>query len=86
MSEDMQARITEVQVKYAHELMEKANVVGVGIGMAKVSDEYTSEMALVVMVEKKVSMEDLSEADRIPKEIEGVRVDVQQTGAFFAGG
>jgi hypothetical protein len=38
------------------------------------------------MVEKKVPLETLDEADRIPSEIEGVRVDVQETGAFTAGG
>jgi hypothetical protein len=86
MSEDIQARITEIQIKYAQQLMEKANVVGVGIGLAKVEGNYTSEMALVVMVEKKVALEELAEEDRIPTEIEGVRVDVQETGAFTAGG
>jgi predicted nucleotidyltransferase len=86
MSEDMQARITEIQAKYANELMKKANVVGVGIGLAKNGGKYSSDMALVVMVEKKVPLETLDEADRIPSEIEGVRVDVQETGAFTAGG
>lgn len=86
MNDDMQARITEIQVQYAHKLMEKANVVGVGIGLAKVAEDYTQEMALVVMVEKKVPLEELAEEDRIPSELDGVRVDVQQTGAFTAGG
>lgn len=86
MDEDLLAQITDIQTRYASQLMEKANVVGVGIGMAKVDGEYTTEMALVVMVEKKVAFEELSEADLIPSEIEGVRIDVQETGAFFAGG
>lgn len=76
----MQERITEVQVKYVDELMKKAHVVGVGIGLAKVDDEYTDEMALVVLVDEKVPLEELDEEDQIPKELDGVRVDVQETG------
>lgn len=80
------AKITEVQAKYADEIMSKANVVGVGIGMAKNGDEMTGEVALVVLVAQKVPLETLSEADIIPKELDGVRVDVQETGVFSAGG
>ena len=76
----MQEKITEVQVKYVDELMQKAHVVGVGIGLAKVNDEYTDELALVVLVDEKVPLEELDEEDQIPGELDGVRVDVQETG------
>ena len=59
------ARITEVQAKYADELMSKANVVGIGVGMAKDGEEITGEAALVVLVSQKVSLEMLSEEDMI---------------------
>jgi len=84
MDEATLAKLTDIQVRYAEKLMEKPNVVGVGIGMAKVGDEYTDEPALVVMVEKKVPPEELAPEDAIPHHIEGVRVDVQETGAFQA--
>lgn len=80
----MQEKISEIQEKYAQELMAKANVVGVGIGLAKIQDEYTDELALVVLVEKKVALDEISEADKIPSEIEGIRVDIQETGAIQA--
>ena len=80
----MQERISEIQAKYAQELTEKANVVGVGIGPAKENDEYTDDLALVVLVAKKVPLEEMSEVDKIPSEIEGVRVDVQETGPIAA--
>jgi len=80
----MQEKISDIQVRYVDELMEKENVVGVGIGLAKVDGEYTDELALVVLVEKKVPLEELAEADIIPAEIEGVRVDVQETGPLEA--
>jgi hypothetical protein len=82
MSEDLHAKISDIQARYVDELMAKPHVVGVGIGMAKVNGEHTNEMALVVLVDKKVPMEELAPADRIPSEIEGVRVDVQETGVF----
>ena len=77
-------RITAVQAKYANELMEKANVVGVAVGLAKREGAYTDELALIVMVEKKVPNDQLTDDDRIPVELEGVRVDVQETGRFVA--
>ena len=86
MSEDMQQKITEIQAKYTHELMAKPHVIGVGLGLAKKDGEYTQDLALVVMVDKKVPLEELTEETCIPSEIEGVRVDVQETGTFSAGG
>ena len=82
MSEELQRKITDIQARYVDELMAKAHVVGVGIGMAKVDDEFTDEMALVVLVDEKVPMEELPPSDQIPAQIEGVRVDVQETGVF----
>jgi hypothetical protein len=84
MSEEMQQKISNIQAKYANELMAKAHVVGLGVGMAKVGGEYTNEMALVVLVDKKVPMEELAPEDRIPAEIEGVRVDVNEVGVIEA--
>ena len=76
----MQEKISAVQVKYIDELMTIAHVVGVGVGLAKVDDEYTDELALVVLVDEKIPLEDLGEEDVLPKELDGVRVDVQETG------
>jgi len=82
MSEDLQAKITDIQARFANDLMEKAHVVGVGVGMAKVSGEYTQEMALIVMVEQKIPEAELDPQDQIPHTIEGVRVDVQEVGTI----
>lgn len=80
------SKVTEVQAKYADDIMAKANVVGVGVGMIKHGDEPTNEVGLVVLVSQKVPLEDLAEADIIPKKLDGVSVDVQETGVFSAGG
>jgi hypothetical protein len=77
-------KITEIQARYADELMSKANVVGVAVGLKKTAGEYTTVMALVVMVSEKVPQSQLAPEDIIPNQIEGVPVDVQETGVFSA--
>lgn len=69
-------------VKQAHEdqLMGMANVVGVGIGFRTCQGLRTNEPALVVMVSRKIPPELLNPEERIPAEIDGVPVDVQEVG------
>ena len=81
--EEMQ-KLTEIQSRYVDELMGKRNVVGVAVGLKKVDGAYTEERALVVMVSEKLPSDQLTPDDLIPSEIEGVPVDVQETGVFTA--
>ncbi len=81
---DEMDRITAVQAKYANQLMGKQNVVGVAVGRAKQGGRMTDELALVVLVEKKMPIDELSIENRIPPELDGVRVDVQETGIIEA--
>ncbi len=83
----MQAAYEKAQaVKRVHEdeLMGKANVVGVGVGLRQRGGVRTREVALVVMVRRKVPRAQLAPADVIPTEIEGVPVDVQEVGEIVA--
>jgi hypothetical protein len=77
-------RAIDVQNRYQNYLMSKAHVVGVGVGVASVGGEATEEVALIVMVDHKLPVQDLQPADRIPSQLEGVRVDVQETGTLTA--
>jgi len=74
------------QVKRAHqaELMSKANVVGVGVGFRQEGGQRTETVALVVMATRKLPTEQLAPQDVLPKEIEGVPVDVQEVGEIKA--
>jgi hypothetical protein len=74
-------------VKRAHEdeLMALPNVVAVGVGLRSVGGQATDQIAIVVSVVQKLPPDDLDPADRIPAEIDGVPVDVQQTGLLTAG-
>jgi hypothetical protein len=73
-------------VKAAHEanLMRKANVVGVGIGLRKREGEQADEPAIVVSVTHKVPLSQLAPDDVIPRELEGVPVDIRAVGELRA--
>jgi len=80
---EMQQFNTAIE-RYADDLMTKANVVGVGVGMRKRDGEFTDEKALVVLVSEKMPVAQLAEEDVIPSELDGIPTDVQETGVFTA--
>jgi hypothetical protein len=77
-------RVKKVKAAHQEMLMEKANVVGVGIGFAKRGQESTNQLSLVVMVSQKLAIESLETKDIIPHELEGIPVDVQEVGKLRA--
>ncbi|UCD70633.1 MAG: hypothetical protein JSW70_06390 [Syntrophobacterales bacterium] len=76
--------IRKVKDKHGAKIMAKKNVVGMGIGYKETKGAKTDHMALVVMVRRKVSVEQLRERDVIPAEIEGVITDVIEVGEIVA--
>jgi hypothetical protein len=74
----------EVKRRYAPELLAKANVVGVGVGFCQTGGVSTGRVGLVVMVKRKLPSPLLDSGDLVPREIEGVPVDVQQIGEVRA--
>lgn len=77
-------RITEIQERYSEQLMSLPHVLGVGVGVRKQQGVFTGEVCLVVMVDQKVSSEELEPEAVIPRHIEGIPVDVQEMGFFTA--
>jgi hypothetical protein len=73
-----------VRERHEAELLSKANVVGVGTGLRRKGGEATEDVAVVVMVEKKVPRDELAPEDVLPAQIEGVPVDVQEVGQLRA--
>jgi len=73
-------RIQQVKAAHESELLAKANVVGVGIGFRQQKQTRTDDVVLVVMVEKKVPRSQLAPEDVIPGQIDGIPVDVQESG------
>jgi hypothetical protein len=88
LPKDEQDALTQkaMVVKRTHqaELMTKANVVGVGIGFRSQRGVPTDQVALVVMVNRKVPKSKLKPKDLLPLEIEGIPVDVQEVGELKA--
>ena len=82
--QDMIQKAQQIKQKYASSLMAKANVVGVGVGRAVRGGKQSGQVALVVLVSRKVAPEMLAQGDLIPPEIEGVPVDVQEVGELKA--
>ena len=58
------------------EYLRKKNVIGVGVGKKITDGKETKQDAIIVFVEKKETLEILSEQDAIPKKIGGVKTDV----------
>jgi len=77
-------RVKAVKATHEAELLRKANVVGVGIGFRQRGGRQTDEVCIVVSVHEKVPLDQLAPDDRIPAELEGVPVDVQEVGIIRA--
>ncbi len=82
--EQRMQEISEVQAKYVDELMQYPHVVGVGIGMRQENGEYTNDLCLIVMVDEKLPIAQLTPESILPTELDGVEIDVQETGSFSA--
>jgi len=74
----------EILQKNVKALLEKKNVVAVGLGLKTTKGVRTSTVAIVCSVEKKVRLSELKKRDVIPSEISGVTTDVVPTGRFKA--
>ena len=74
------ARLLDVRTRHEAELMRYPNVVGIADGIRMRDGKPTGEPAIIVFVERKVPRQDLTDSDLLPEEIEGVPVDVVETG------
>lgn len=84
LPEEALVRARAVHLSYVDELMRKANVVGVGVGLFRKGGGRKLETGLVVLVTQKVPRAQLALGDLIPAEIDGVPVDVQEVGEIRA--
>lgn len=78
--DDLLDRANAVKDRYEAGLLNHPGVVGVGVGYRQRKGKFTDEVAIVVMVSQKFSPDDIDPADVLPTELEGIPVDVQQTG------
>lgn len=85
MDQEAYDRARRVKEQYGDQLMALPNVVGLGIGLRHVGGEPTGEVALVVLVSRKLPTVQIEDGGILPHEIEGVPVDVQEVGEIAAG-
>jgi hypothetical protein len=76
--------IRAIKDRHEEDLLNKKNVVGLGIGYKEVEGQETGQLSLVVMVRKKESPSQLDATDLVPSDIEGVPVDVKEVGEIVA--
>lgn len=68
----------------AAKLLNRANVVGVGIGYKIKGERKTKQVSLTVLVEQKVALSALAATDIIPKYVANYPTDVIASGTFTA--
>ncbi|MBK8029400.1 MAG: hypothetical protein J0M07_31300 [Anaerolineae bacterium] len=75
-------RAADAQQKYSDYLMGLPHVIGVAVGYTSRHGQREAEIGLIVMVDEKLPVAQLAESEIVPRQLDGVRVDVQETGAF----
>lgn len=73
-------KIAEVQSRHESALLRYPHVVGVSQGIRAKQGRPTGEPCLVVFVDQKIPAEKLDPGDVLPKEMEGIPVDVVEVG------
>ncbi|HLF25972.1 MAG TPA: hypothetical protein VJG32_06525 [Anaerolineae bacterium] len=86
MSQDPVQHAMEVKRRHEQELLRKPNVVAVGVGYGQRGGVPTDTVSIVVSVKHKLPMSQLKPGEAIPSAIEGVPVDVVETGEIRAQG
>lgn len=74
------------QIKQGAEkhLARRANTVAVGVGYKVSQGAATDELAVIVSVRRKLPQAELTEADLVPKTLDGARTDVIEVGDIVA--
>jgi len=76
--------IRKVKKKYERELLKKIGVIGCAIGYKYIDGKKTDELCIICYVKEKIPEEKLKKQDIIPKKIEGISVDVIESGEIRA--
>jgi len=66
--------------KYSKDLLNRENVVGVGVGYKQIRGEETDQLSLIIFVEKKIPSDRLSKSGLIPGKIKDLHTDIVEIG------
>jgi hypothetical protein len=76
--------VKRVKAEHEKELMKKPGVVGVAIGHKHIDGKKTNQLCIICYVIEKKPIGDLEVRDIIPEEIEGVPIDIVESGRVRA--
>jgi hypothetical protein len=79
-------RVCAIKARYESQLLAWPGVISVGLGLRQRNDAPTDEICIVVTVRNKRTIDNLSSDKALPEQIEGVPVDVQESGDIVAWG
>lgn len=74
--DDQMEAAREVKRRHSFSLLTIPHVFSIGIGKKIVSGADTGSLAIVVSVDRKISVADLPQPERLPSSIEGIPIDV----------
>ena len=84
MTAELMAQVKQVKGAYVHDLLNKRNIVGVGLGYKISQGVNTGELSLIVSVTRKVAPSALTAQDLVPRTLDSVKTDVVETGVLRA--
>ncbi len=74
------AKVSAVRQQHEADLLKHPHVVGVGVGYRMKGGRPTKELCITVFVDQKLPVGKLRPEEILPREIDGVKVDVVETG------
>lgn len=72
--------LLQVQAAVESQLLNKPNVIGVAVGLKETQGVWTDQMAIVALVQAKRPIGQLTNAERIPRQIDDLPTDVYEIG------
>jgi hypothetical protein len=84
MSSDPLQHALEVKRRYERSLLSRPNVVAVGVGFMSRGGQVTDQVGIVVSVSRKLPASALPPQALIPRDLDGVPVDVVESGTLHA--
>jgi len=84
MSDQAVQHALEVKRRHESDLLRKPNVVAVGVGFRTRAGQPTTEVCIVVSVTRKQPVAQLKRGEAMPASLEGVPLDVVETGVIRA--
>ncbi len=81
---EISTQMLKARKKNERNILTKANVLGMGVGLKETEGKLTEEPAIVVLVRNKIPVQVLPKQDIIPKTIDGIKSDVKEVGEVVA--